>query len=463
MFIDVVIEVLLVVVVVVLAILLLRRYQAPRPRTQSLVMIVWSAYGPYETAKDAGDYLRSACRAVFGKEEAAKHAEWVEGHIKNFLDWESNGSFKRMQKVMRAGLQLSAYGPAFDAACAQFREEAEAEVKKNIDWLNKEFLETGGHKLEAIKQPDGTTKVVHKKIWTDDEIQRKERETGEAVLNAIGKNLLEDHSHEARQLLAFLGVLYQTNMGEPLENPKQAGISWIACLEIQDKDPNSETAKTFRVLNNAWNNNKCEIKTKHIELHLSKEVFAKTAIEHTAHDIERVFGSEETCNEFMGARFIRKKGPDVISEFREYMIEKVQQIVTSTNPFVAMRKALVSSLESYILNSAFFWDEFRDQREEIYRQLNATGKPFSDESAASAMWADSEGLFLRLLQTSMFEDVSKDDWWAKYSPLYEEHVRSLFRAALAQAEGRVGSIHALMVKVSKETAERFKNKLFESE
>jgi hypothetical protein len=79
------------------------------------------------------------------------------------------------------------------------------------------------------------------------------------------------------------------------------------------------------------------------------------------------------------------------------------------------------------------------------------------------MWADAESLFLRLLQRSMFEDVSQDDWWARYSPLYEEHVKSLYRAALAQAEGKVDSIHALMVKATRETTEKFKYQLFESE
>jgi hypothetical protein len=87
---------------------------------------------------------------------------------------------------------------------------------------------------------------------------------------------------------------------------------------------------------------------------LSKDAFTKTAIEKTAQDMERIFGSDEACSEFTGAKVIRKKGPELIAEFREFMIEKVQQIVTSPNPFVAMRKALVSSIEYYIMNSAFF-------------------------------------------------------------------------------------------------------------
>lgn len=460
---DIAIKVLAVLAVAVVVVLLLRRYQASRSKTERLVMTVWSAYGPYDSAEKSADYLRRATCAVFGKERAANHEKWVEGHIKNFIDWEANGSFERVQKVMRAGLQLSAHGPAFDAACKQFREEAEAEVKKGIDWLNKDFLEAGGHKLEGVKQPDGTTKVMYKQIWTDEEIERKERETGEAVLNAIGKNLLEDQSTEAKQLLSFLAMVYQTNTGQALDAPKDVGISWAACLEVQDKDPNSETAKTFRVLNNAWNSNTCKIKTERIELHLSKEAFANTAIEKTAQDIERVFGSDEACSEFMGARVIRKKGNEAIAEFREHMIEKVQEVVASPDPFIAMRKALVSSIESFINDSAFFLDEFRDRREEIYQQMNVTGTQFSDKNAALMMWADAESLFLRLLQRSMFEDVSQDNWLARYYSLYEEHVKSLYRTLLARGEGKVDSIHALMVKVSKETTEKFKNQLFQGE
>ncbi|MCW5786079.1 MAG: hypothetical protein KIT49_01055 [Nitrospira sp.] len=101
------------------------------------------------------------------------------------------------------------------------------------------------------------------------------------------------------------------------------------------------------------------------------------------------------------------------------MLEKVQEIVTSQYPLISMRKALVDSLESYILNSAFWGEEFTHRRDQIYVQLNTRGMQLSDESAAmAAIWADTESLFLRMLQESMFEDVSKDDWWAKIlSPL----------------------------------------------
>jgi hypothetical protein len=110
-----------------------------------------------------------------------------------------------------------------------------------------EDLEKSGHKMEPAKRADGTYQVLLKKIWSDEEIERKDREFGGRLLNVIGNNLLEDQSPEAIQLRKFLGAVYQTNAGASVETPKQVGIAWLACLEAQDKDPDSEVAKTFRV------------------------------------------------------------------------------------------------------------------------------------------------------------------------------------------------------------------------
>lgn len=452
---------LVVAALVILAYWAFRRFQAPRPRTERLAMTVWAAFGPYDTAELSEKGLRWASRAVFGPKEIAEHENWILGHAENFRAWEVEGCFSKAHEMMRKGLLLCAYGAAFEKACQGYKDEAMADASQIIDSFNKD-LEKSGHKMEPAKQPDGTYQVLLKKIWSDEEIERKDREFGEKLLNVIGNNLLEDQSPEAIQLRKFLGAVYQTNVGMSVETPKQVGIAWLACLEAQDKDPNSEIAKTFRALNNAWNANKCEIKTERLELHLSKDDFAKTAVQRTVGNIERVFSSEEACSGFTGARVIYKKGDKVIAEFRKYMLEKVQEIVTSQYPLISMRKALVDSLESYILNSAFWGEEFTHRRDQIYVQLNTRGMQLSDESAAmAAIWADTESLFLRMLQESMFEDVSKDDWWAKYSPLYEDHVKSLYRAALAKVEGNVDSMHAVMVKATRETIEKFKNQLFE--
>lgn len=451
---------LVVAALVMLAYWAVRRFQAPKPGTQHLTMTVWAAFGPYDTAQLSEKGLRWASRAVFGPEGIMVHEKWIRGHAENFRAWEVEGSFSKTHELMRKGLLLSAYGRAFESACQRYRNEVMADASEIIDSFNKD-LEQTGHKMEPVKQPDGTYRVLHKKIWSNEEIERKNREVGELLLVTIGNNLLNDQSPEANHLRNFLGVVYQTNMNVPLETPKQVGTAWMACLEAQHKDSDSEVAKTFRVLNDAWDTNKCEIKTERLALRMSESEFTKAAVEQTVRNIERIFASEDACSTFTGARVIYKKGEKALAEFREYMVEMVQKIASSPNPLVAMRKAIVESLENYILNSAFWGEEFTKRRNEIYLQLN-TGTQLSDERAAlAAIWADAESLFLRMLQESMFEDVSKDDWWAKYSPLYEEHVKSLYRATLAKVDGNFNSMHAVLVKATRETTDKFKKHLFE--
>ncbi|MCW5786080.1 MAG: hypothetical protein KIT49_01060 [Nitrospira sp.] len=192
--------------------------------------------------------MRWASRAVFGPKEIAEHENWILGHAENFRAWEVEGCFSKAHEMMRKGLLLCAYGAAFEKACQGYKDEAMADASQIIDSFNKD-LEKSGHKMEPAKQPDGTYQVLLKKILSDEEIERKDREFGEKLLNVIGNNLLEDQSPEAIQLRKFLGAVYQTNVGMSVETPKQVGIAWLACLEAQDKDPNSEIAKTFRALN----------------------------------------------------------------------------------------------------------------------------------------------------------------------------------------------------------------------
>lgn len=451
---------LVVTALVMLAYWVVRRFQAPKPGTQHLTMTVWAAFGPYDTAELSEKGLRRASRAVFGPEGIMAQEKWIMGHADNFRAWELEGSFSKTHELMRKGLLLSAYGRAFESACHQYRNEAMADASKIIESFNKD-LEQTGHKMEPVKQPDGTYRFLHKKIWSNEEIERKNREVGEVLFITLGNNLLKDQSPEANELRNFLAVVYQTNMGVPLETPKQVGTAWMACLEAQHDDSDSEVAKTFTVLNNAWDTNKCEIKTERLALRMSEQEFTKVAVEQTVRNIEHIFASEEACRAFTGARVIYKKGENAVAEFREYMVEKVQKIASSPNPLIAMRKALVESLENYILNAAFWGEEFTNRRDQIYLQLNTDAELSDERAALAAIWADAESLFLRMLQESMFEDVSKDDWWARYSPLYEEHIKSLYRATLAKADGNINSMHAVLVNATRGTINKFKNHLFE--
>ena len=55
--------------------------------------------------------------------------------------------------------------------------EVMADASEIIDSFNKD-LEQTGHKMEPVKQPDGTYRVLHKKIWSNEEIEKKNRKWG---------------------------------------------------------------------------------------------------------------------------------------------------------------------------------------------------------------------------------------------------------------------------------------------
>jgi hypothetical protein len=55
------------------------------------------------------------------------------------------------------------------------RERIIARGIEAMERLNKD-LEKTGHKLEPVKQPDGTLQFAYKQIWSAQEIKRKERD-----------------------------------------------------------------------------------------------------------------------------------------------------------------------------------------------------------------------------------------------------------------------------------------------
>ena len=61
---------------IILAFFFLRWFQTPKAGTKRLAITVWAAFGPYDTAEQAEDFLYRACRAVFGKEGYSAHEKW---------------------------------------------------------------------------------------------------------------------------------------------------------------------------------------------------------------------------------------------------------------------------------------------------------------------------------------------------------------------------------------------------
>ncbi len=229
-----------------------RWLQAPRRQTKRLAMTVWAMYGPNQTAEDAEKSLRTVCRVVLGSEGATKHEEWIKGHAANFQQWEAEGRFENAEKMMRNGLLHNAYGSAFKEAFENVKTEFVVRAQEIMDSLNTKYFKEGGHRLETVKHPDGKVDFVFKKIWSDEMIKQKEKEDNEAILNAIGNNLLTDQSMEAKVLVEFLRVVYRQNTDREIQTPQELGQAWFACLAVSDEELESEVAKTFKVLNDAW-------------------------------------------------------------------------------------------------------------------------------------------------------------------------------------------------------------------
>lgn len=237
---------------VVIVLLVSRWNKTLKPETRHLAMSVWAAFGPYDSPDDAEYSLNMAVQAVFGSGNMSAHEDWINGHLQNFHLWKEEGRFQDATEMMRSALLQTAYGDAFDAACNDLRNGAITQLNESTEFLNKRFLEGGGHKLEVIKNTDGTAQVQYNQIWSDEDVQRKKKENSKAILQGIGNSLWADNSVEAIALITFLREIYNANADKELETPEDIGTAWIASNAALDEDPESELAKEFEVFNNAW-------------------------------------------------------------------------------------------------------------------------------------------------------------------------------------------------------------------
>ncbi len=121
----------------------------------------------------------------------------------------------------------------FRAQRAQERAKAEAA------WLTRE-----------LERTDSRVQVVE--IWTDEQLETQDRQLANAILEKVGTDLCTDESPEARRLRAFLGKIHQTPLESGLNGPRDFGLAWFACMQIQDRDPASQVAQLFNALNDAW-------------------------------------------------------------------------------------------------------------------------------------------------------------------------------------------------------------------
>ena len=114
-------------------------------------------------------------------------------------------------------------------------------AKVQAAWLNKEFAKA-----------DSRIEVVE--IWSDEQIEQNNSKVANAILEKVGTALSADESAEAKRLRAFLAKIYP-NLAESEQKPpppQDIALAWFSCLQLQDKEPESELAQLFKVLNDAW-------------------------------------------------------------------------------------------------------------------------------------------------------------------------------------------------------------------
>lgn len=202
------------------------------------VFPVWAGQGPFDSGEESAAAMHHAYLAVMGPEETERMAEAIAEHAATYDSDPATWERLRQEAADSAGPETENLVTIAKGLAA-------------MDSLNKEFLEDGGHKLELTRQTDGNLGIAYKKIWSDEEIEEKKKQDGEAIVSGIGEGLLSDSSEEARELVAFLSDAYRANTREEPDSASAIGRAWLACLEIKNEEPDSELAQEFGRLNEA--------------------------------------------------------------------------------------------------------------------------------------------------------------------------------------------------------------------
>lgn len=134
--------------------------------------------------------------------------------------------------------------------------------------------------------------------------------------------------------------------------------------------------------------------------------------------------------------WIRDQGLDEIRDFRQALMEDITKVTESENPTKCMRKQLILTIHLMSLNRLFIESE---RRQELFGVFNNNKKySFSsndysntDETAIRLyMWCCARNHILRLLQNSLFEKTTDNDWFAKYDKTYNALMTELFDTIL---------------------------------
>jgi len=172
---------------------------------------------------------------------------------------------------------------------------------------------------------------------------------------------------------------------------------------------------------------------------LNKRAFGNQVVLTSAKMIASFLNDESSKQEYPSSRYFNKHGESAKQEFRKHMMDIIVSIVEDKSPLYAMRRQLISSGKSSIVNRMFFNDEFVDNRASLYGEFNkhCPEVSYSDEICAQVyMWSEAECCVLRALQVMHFEKITAaDDFWKDYMNLYDNQTRTFYKHILESKEG----------------------------
>jgi hypothetical protein len=130
---------------------------------------------------------------------------------------------------------------------------------------------------------------------------------------------------------------------------------------------------------------------------------------------------------------------------------------------IEYRKTLFFSTKDKCINRLLLTVEFSEHREFLLEKINPIDLGLDKEQLAlqGYVWSDAECIALRLLQPSMFENISEDnDWWVDYCAIVENNFKLLFEAIIEeQDKGAPDKVTVSMVKAYGSLMEQYENKL----
>ncbi|GEM_PF-1207684 len=202
------------------------------------VFPVWAGQGPFESGAESACAMKAAYAAVLGPEKAAEVRESIEKHQVAY-DQDPNTWENFRKESLQASREINDYITVAEGLSA-------------MESINKDILEGGGHRLEAVTNKNGGMDFVYKQIWSDDEVKNHNEETNKTIINAFGDGLLNTDTEAAKELLYFIVSIYRSAHDKDPETAYDIGGILFNCISYSDENPNDEISVEFRRLYEAY-------------------------------------------------------------------------------------------------------------------------------------------------------------------------------------------------------------------